>query len=64
MEAAKPKCSGCGAEGLKKVFFQAAPATPNFLIASCADCGVIHSVFSKPYEPPQMPRPNPVEIIR
>lgn len=64
MEAAKPKCSGCGVEGLTKVAIQPAPSNKNILIASCGDCGNIHSVFAKPVEPPQMPRANQVEIIR
>lgn len=64
MEAVKPKCSGCGAEGLSKVAIQPAPANKNFLIASCSECGNIHSVFAKPFDPPQMPLPNPVEFPR
>lgn len=64
MEIAKPKCSGCGVEGVMKVAIQPALANKNILIASCGDCGNIHSVFAKPFEPPQMPRPNQVEIIQ
>lgn len=64
MEAAKPKCSGCGSEGLGKVFIQEVPSSKNVMIASCGDCGNIHSVFAKPFEPPQVPRANQVEIIQ
>ena len=64
MAIAKPKCSACGVEGLTKVAIQPAPANKNILVASCGDCGNIHSVFAKPFEPPQVPRANQVEIIQ
>ena len=64
MEAAKPKCSGCGSEGLGKVFIQEVPSSKNVMIASCGDCGVIHSVFAKPFEPARYSHPNPVEFVR
>lgn len=64
MEAAKPKCPGCGVEGLGNIAIQPAPANKNILVASCGDCGVIHSVFAKPFEPARYSHPNPVEFVR
>ncbi|NNA83081.1 hypothetical protein [Pseudomonas lactis] len=49
---------------MTKIAIQTAPTNKNILIASCGDCGNIHSVFAKPFEPPQVPRANQVEIIQ
>lgn len=63
MEAAKPKCPGCGVEGLGNIAIQPAPGNKNILIASCGECGIIHSVFSRPFEQQKGRQPNPVEFL-